>query len=73
MNTSEGLKGSYGNLYRRYGVARTGRTVAYPEPIPRLSSSQSEEFLDRLVRFRLTKEQRQMYAELLSEFRRKKE
>jgi hypothetical protein len=43
--------------------------MAYPEPIPRLSSRQTAEFHQRIEAFRLTREQRQMYAKLLREMR----
>ena len=43
--------------------------MAYPEPIPRLNNRQTEEFHERIESFRLTKEQRQMYAKLLRDIR----
>jgi hypothetical protein len=43
--------------------------MAYPEPIPRLSRKESEEFLENLENFKLTPEQRQFYKEARERFK----
>ena len=41
--------------------------MAYPEPIPRLTSSQTKEFRENLQAFKLTREQRKMFQSILQD------
>lgn len=43
--------------------------MAYPEPIPRLTSRETEEFRERVEHFKLTREQSQTYEKLLQQIR----
>jgi hypothetical protein len=46
--------------------------MAYPEPIPRLNSRETEEFREKVEHFKLTREQSKSYESLLRQIRESK-